>query len=145
MEDNNLDCPVDFVPINENRARLTALFVLVLMLLYLNNGLRFILFFLFVDFTMRAFKWGQYSLLGMLSNLFIKLFKFKNKQVDRAPKRFAAGMGMAITGLMLVLLVFKAVDLAYILGVIIVVFATLESALGFCAGCYVYTFIKKFI
>ncbi len=143
MENNNLDCPVDFVPINENKARLTAFMVMLLTLMFLYNGLRFIVFFLFVDFCMRAFKRGKYSLLSIISDWIIKLLNIKNKPVDKAPKRFAAGMGMSITALMLILLLFKANNAADIFAVIIIVFAFLESVLGFCAGCHVHSIIKN--
>src|ERR1700744_6067267 len=87
-------CPVDFIPINENKARLTAFFVLVLTIVFIATGFWLVVALLFIDFSLRTFNLGKYSLLGFLSDAIIKQLKIKNKPVDRAPKRFAAGVGM---------------------------------------------------
>jgi hypothetical protein len=140
---DNLDCPVDLVVINENKARIVALFSLMLTVVFLLTSVWLIIAFLLIDFFLRAFKWGKYSLLGILSDVIIKNFKIKNKPVDRAPKRFAAGVGLFITLAMLVLLATGLEITAGILAIVLIFFAFLESVFGFCAGCYVYTLGKK--
>src|SRR5689334_5488064 len=143
MQNNDLNCPVDFVAINENKARLTALLVLLLMVVYLLTNWWPIIGYLIIDFLLRAAKWGKYSLLGRVSDVFIKVLNIPNKPVDRAPKRFAAGVGLVITLAMAVLIAFEVFTLVNLLGYVIILFAFLESALGFCAGCYIYSYGKK--
>jgi hypothetical protein len=138
-----MDCPVDFIKINENKARLTAFFVFVLTLVYLKTGFWLIMAFLLVDFTLRAFNMGKYSPLGFVSDAVIKQLNIKNKPVDRAPKRFAAGVGLVFVLAILICSLSGLTILPLLLSIVLVFFATLESFLGFCAGCYVYDFGRK--
>jgi hypothetical protein len=141
--ENDLQCPVDFVLINENKARVTAFFVLVLAIVFLTTGLWLIMAFLSIDFFFRVNNWGKFSLLAMLSDVIIKQLKIKNKPTDRAPKRFAAGVGLLFTVGILVLTLLQISTLTIIVSAILVLFAFLESFVGFCAGCYVYSALKK--
>lgn len=134
-----MHCPVDFIKINENKARLTAFFVLVLTLVYLATSFWLIIAFLFVDFILRATNLGKYSLLGFISDAVIKQLKIKPKPVDRAPKRFAAMVGAVFTAAILVSIILQAYIPALYLGVVLSFFAFLESIFAFCAGCYVYS------
>ena len=134
-----MECPVDFIPINENKARLTAFFVFTLTIIYLLNGFWLIMAFLLFDFTLRAFNLGKYSLLGFISDAIIKQLKIKNKPVDRAPKRFAAGVGLIFSLAILIAGYFQQQLIVYALSGVLIFFAFLESFLGFCAGCYVYS------
>ena len=94
---NTPDCPVDFISVNENKIRLVAFFVFVLAIVFLITNLWLIMAFLIVDFFLRAYNFGKYSLLGILSDAVVKQLKIKNKPTDRAPKRFAAGVGLIFT------------------------------------------------
>ncbi len=141
---NDIQCPVDFISINENKARLTAFFVLVLASIFLVTALWIIMVFLVVDFFLRVNNWGKYSLLAILSDAVIRQLKIKNKPTDRAPKRFAAGVGLLFTVGILILTLFQLTVLSIIVTMVLVFFAFLESFAGFCAGCYVYTGVKKF-
>ena len=134
-----MECPVDFIPINENKARLTAFFVFILTIVYLLNGFWLIMAFLLGDFSLRAFNLGKYSLLGFISDAIIKQLKIKNKPVDRAPKRFAAGVGLVFSLAILVAGYFHQPLIVYSLSGALLFFAFLESCFGFCAGCYVYS------
>lgn len=136
---SDLQCPIDFVTINENKARVTAFFVMVLAIAFWMSGLWAIYLFLLVDFALRAFNLGKYSLLAFCADAVIKQLKFKNKPVDRGPKRFAAGVGMVFSVAILVCWPFQQYTIALILNGVLIIFAFLESILGFCAGCYVYT------
>lgn len=134
-----MECPVDFIPINENKARLTAFFVFILTIVYILNSFWLIIAFLVIDFSLRAFNLGKYSLLGFISDAIIKQLKIKNKPVDRAPKRFAAGVGLVFSLAILITGYFHQLLIVYALSCVLLFFAFLESGFGFCAGCYVYT------
>ena len=136
-------CPVDLVVINENKARFTAFFVLVLTVVFLITNLWFIVVYLAIDFFLRMKNQGKYSLLGILSDALIKQLQIKNKPTDRGPKRFAAGVGLFFSTLILVLVTLHLPLYENIAAFILAFFAFLESFTGFCAGCYVYTFLKK--
>ena len=139
-----LYCPVDFVMINENRARLVAFIVLLLAAFCFLTHNWLIAVFLLIDFSLRAFNLNNYSPLAISAGLLIKLFNIKNKPVDRAPKRFAAFIGLAFSVAILITLLLDFITTAKVLLAILMLFAALESLAGFCAGCHVYTYLKRF-
>lgn len=141
--ENDIQCPVDLVLINENKARLTAFFVLVLGTIFLATGLWILIAFLVLDFFLRANNLGKYSLLSILSDAVIKQLKIKDKPTDRAPKRFAAGVGLIFSIGILIVALLHLGTMTVILTAVLLVFAFLESFVGFCAGCYVYSALQK--
>jgi hypothetical protein len=137
------ECPVDFITVNENRVRLTALWVLLLVISsFFINALP-IFIFLAIDFFLRAFNWGKFSPLNILSGAVVKQFKIPNKPIDQAPKRFAAGIGFVLSVLVVILLLIDFTKASFILAIVFASFAFLESFLSFCAGCYVYTILLR--
>ena len=138
-----MQCPVDFVSMNENKARVTAFFVLLLGGTFLITNSWVIMAFLVIDFLLRANNLGKYSLLAILSDVVIKQFNIKNKPTDRAPKRFAAGVGLLFTAGILILTLLNLTTAVLIVTSVLILFAFLEAFLGFCAGCYVYSMLNK--
>ncbi|MEO6520919.1 MAG: DUF4395 domain-containing protein [Mucilaginibacter sp.] len=140
---SDIDCPVDLVSVNENQVRLIALLVLGMGLFYLYSGWWGIIVFLVIDFLLRSFKLNKFSPLAILASVLVKLFKTGYTPTDQAPKRFAARMGLAFTTVILVSH-FLAFDIAVIILVLaLCLFAFLESVLGICVGCYVYSYSRK--
>lgn len=142
---SNIECPVDFVSINENKARVTAGIVFILTLIYLFTSLWIIPAFLLIDFFVRGFNFASYSLLGIVSDKLIAAFSIKQKPTDRATKRFAAKIGFLFSTAILIFFAFDLKNIALILAIVLSTFALLESAFGFCAGCHVYSFYNKFL
>jgi uncharacterized protein DUF4395 len=138
-----VDCPVDFIPVNENKVRLTALWVLILVLISFFALPLWITKFLVLDFFLRGYDMGKYSPLNALSGVVVKLLHISNKPIDQAPKRFAAKIGFVLSVVVAICLLTDAFNAALIFRIIFAVFAFLESFLGFCAGCYVYSFFKQ--
>ena len=136
-------CPVDFVSINENVARLNAFQVVVLMLLWFLTGFVIIPLFLILDFGLRSLNYGKYSLLNRVSLFLVKVFSIPEKPVDRAPKRFAALVG-CLFSFAIVLLSLIGFGLgAEVLSGVLLLFASLEAFFRFCAGCHVYSLYKR--
>lgn len=140
---NQIVCPTDFITINENRVRVTAGFVFILSVTYLLTGFWPIVLFLVYDFAVRAFNYGNYSLLNIISGVLVKQLGLGNKPVDRAPKRFAARIGLIMNAAILIAHLSGFTKLAFIFSAVIVLFSFLESVFAFCAGCYVYTIWKQ--
>lgn len=138
-----LSCPVDLKKVNENKVRLTAVWVLLLAIGFATTKLWLIPTFLVFDFSLRTFDLGKYSLLHKLSNFFVETFEMKNKPVAQAPKVFATQIGLIFSILILASLGIGYSTLSLSLTSILILFAFLESVFGFCAGCYVYTFQQK--
>jgi Domain of unknown function (DUF4395) len=138
-----VSCPVDFITINENKARFTALNVLLLTIAFLWLQHWSIVAFLTIDFLLRAFNLGKYSLLNLLSEQELNLFGVGAKPTDQAPKRFAAKVGLIFFAAILSSTVFGFINSALVMAITVSTFAFLESFAGVCVGCYVYTFYTK--
>jgi hypothetical protein len=138
-----ITCPTDFKPVNENKIRLTALWVVFCALIYLRTNELPAIAILLVDFFLRAFNFGKYSPLHLLSNQVIHSFQLPYKPIDQAPKRFAAKIGFTLTIAILATHIISWINLSHLLAMVIILFALLESVFGFCAGCHVYTIYKK--
>lgn len=126
---------------SESKIRLTALFVLLLILIYIFTGGGLIAAFLTIDFGLRGFGLAACSPLGYLSGQIAKSqiarsLHLPTKPVYMPPKRFSARIGFVFC-LAITILHYTAIN-AIILSLIIATFAALESMAGFCAGCYVY-------
>ena len=136
-----LDCPVDGVKVNENKVRTIAFLVLLIGIAYVATLYWVLPLFLAIDFALRAFDYGKFSPLARLSDGIVSMLNFSVRPIDQAPKRFAAGVGMVFTAAILVLYALGINTL--VLTSVLLIFAALESLAGICAGCYVYTFLKR--
>jgi hypothetical protein len=139
----DLQCPIDHVKVNENKVRIIALLVLLLGIWFVLTGYNWLIILLVYDFFTRAFSLPNFSLLGALANVFVKLFKVSYKPTDRGPKRFAAGMGFVFVTTILIAAILGWVALLTPLTVLLCIFACLESFAGVCVGCYVYSGLQK--
>lgn len=141
----SVNCPVDFVAINDNKVRVTALLVFLLSVAYLITETPYIPALLVVDFYLRAFHQGRYSPLNWVSTRVEKMGWIPVKWTDRAPKRFAARIGFLLTDLMFIFAITELHAAAYWLAAVLILFSFLESFFGFCAGCYVYSLYNKIL
>ena len=138
-----IECPVNFKPVNENKVRITAAFIFILSLAYLIYPHWIISLVLVIDFCLRSFRLGQYSYLGWSAEKIINTFSFASKPVDSGAKEFAARMGFIIADLLFIVSVLNVHPVDYYLVSLLLIFSFLESVFNFCAGCHVYTFYKK--
>lgn len=139
----NIECPVDFVTVNETQVRTTAFLVLLTAVAWMITGNIYIIAFLIPDFFLRAFNFGKYSPLNIISKYLIKQLFLQAKPIDQAPKRFAAKIGLGFTTAIALLQLLDYTTAAVALAAVLIFFALLESVFGFCAGCYAYTFYKR--
>jgi Domain of unknown function (DUF4395) len=139
----HIECPVDKITINETQARITAFFVLCACGWILFYPSWPVAAFLVIDFMFRMLGWAKYSLLNRIGAWVVKRLSLPVKPVDRAPKRFAAGIGLFFCAAILVCITVGYQKTAFSLTLIIAIFAALESFAGFCAGCYAYTLLKE--
>jgi hypothetical protein len=136
-----LICPVSPERVDENRVRATALGVVVTMGAYFVTGNALFPALLVVDFFIRAFTKLSYSPLSYLAHLFVKLTGTQPVYIDKAPKIFAARIGMILTLITTLGAWMHLPLLAYTSGSVLVLFAFLECGLNFCMGCWLYTYV----
>jgi hypothetical protein len=139
----SISCPVSNSVVNENRVRLTALFVFLLSVSFLVAPNWIVPGLLVIDFFLRGFGLGRYSPLNILSGWVVRKLSIGNKLIDQAPKRFAAQLGFIFAFLLFTSAVFSLTGTGYVIAAVLVLFSFLESALGLCAGCYVYSLTRK--
>ena len=140
-----IECPVNFSPVNGVRVRLTAGFVFLLSVIYCLLPHWSIAALLMLDFFFRAFGFGRYSLLGFLSERIIAGFTLPYQATDGAAKEFAARLGFLMSDLLFICAVLFFQQAGFYISGLLACFSFLEGAFGFCAGCYVYAFYRKFL
>jgi hypothetical protein len=138
---NQLVCPVSPERVDENRVRVTALGVILMMGAYFWTGWVVFPALAAIDFYIRAFTNLPSSPISWLAMHFVKRMGTQPIWIDKAPKIFAARIGLLLT-LVSTGAAFLGWNLtAYIAGSTLVLFAFFECGLNFCAGCWVYTYV----
>ena len=126
-------------PVNEKAARTVAAGVAVLALLTLITGWHGLIAVLALGFLARVLTGPKLSVLGQLATRVIAPRLGPPRLVPGPPKRFAQAIGLTLTTVAAVSsLVFGAELLATVLVTVLLVFALLESVVGFCAGCWLF-------
>ena len=138
---NQLVCPVSTERVDENRVRTTAFGILTIMGLFFMTSNPVFPAILMLDFYIRAFTRLKFSPISFLAYLFVKAIGTEPVWIDKAPKMFAARVGLLLTSLTLGAALLQLPLLATITGATLVLFSFLECGLNFCAGCWVYTFV----
>ncbi|WP_347107795.1 DUF4395 domain-containing protein [Paenarthrobacter sp. S56] len=130
-------------PVNEYAARITAGLVVVLAVVTLVTGWGWGLVALAAGFWLRVLFGPRVSPFALLSVKVLAPRLGRAKLVAGPPKRFAQGIGAALTTAAVVLF-FAGVPLgAWILLGLLIVAASLESFAGFCLGCAIFGFLQN--
>jgi hypothetical protein len=132
-------------PVNEVSARLVAGGVVVLASAILVFRQPWILVPLTYGFWARVLTGPTLSPLGQLATrVLTPALPARPKLVPGPPKRFAQGIGAAVTTTALVLhYAFGLTTAAYVLVALMVVFATLESVFALCVGCKIFAVLMR--
>jgi len=126
-------------PVNEKAARVVAGGVFCLGLTTLVTGWHWLLVVMAAGFLARVLAGPTLSILGQLATRVVAPRLGEPKLVPGPPKQFAQGIGLAVTGLAAVLSLGFGLQLAAsLLLVVLLVFAALESFVGFCFGCWIF-------
>jgi hypothetical protein len=134
-----LICPVSPEKVDENRVRVTALGVIIMMGTFFVTGNALFPALLFVDFFIRAFTRLPFSPLSWIAHKFVLAMGTNAIMINKAPKVFAARVGLLFTFIITSASLLGFSLLAFIVGSTLVLFAFLECGLNFCTGCWVYT------
>jgi hypothetical protein len=127
-------------PVNEKAARLVAGVVAVAGLLILATGWYWLLVPLTYGFWARVLTGPT---LSPLARAAMKLMGSDPKYVAGPPKRFAQGMGAAVTTAATIAWLTGATTAATVLVAMLVLAATLESVFAFCLGCQVFAGLMR--
>ena len=130
-------------PVNEMAARSVAAGVVVLSVVGAVTGWWLVLVLLAYGFAARVATGPTLSPLGQFATRLVAPRLGAPKLVAGPPKRFAQAIGLAFSGGALVLNLVGLQGVSSVLLVVLAVFATLESAFGFCAGCFVFGWLMR--
>lgn len=127
-------------PVNEYAARTVAAMVAILAVLTISLDLGWMLPVLAYGFAARVLTGPTLSPLGLLATrVLVPALNLPHKDVAGPPKRFAQAIGLVFTtSAMALYFGFGSALLAYSVLGVLVVFASLEALVGFCAGCFVF-------
>jgi hypothetical protein len=132
-------------PVNEVAARLVAGGVVLMSLATIVLDQPWITAVLAYGFVARVATGPKLSPLGLLvTKVIVPRLPLEPRTTPGPPKRFAQAIGVVFSGTAAVLaLGFGLTSAAYVVLGVLVVFATLESVFGFCAGCKVFALLMR--
>lgn len=144
MEEVGVSCPISERIVNENIVRLIAFFVVATSCIALLTHSIVPVVILFVDFGLRAFLLDRFSPFKWLALKFGGLINIGFKPTNHAPKLFAARVGFTAVLVWLIIGLFGLTVPFWIVGSVMVGFATLESGFAICVGCIMYQQLTTF-
>ena len=130
-------------PVNEKAARTVAGLVVVLAVVILVTGAWWLTVPLALGFWARVLTGPTLSLFGQLATRLIAPRLGPPRYVSGPPKRFAQGMGAAMSTAAAVLALSGAHTAATVVLAVLIVAATLESVFAFCLGCQVFALLMR--
>ena len=132
-------------PVNEKAARVVAGGVALLAVVTLLSGWHLLIVVLALGFLARVLTGPTLSVLGQLATRVVAPRLRQPRLVPGPPKRFAQAIGLTFSTVAAVASVgFGLTTLATGLVVVLLIFATLESVVGFCAGCWLFARLMSF-
>lgn len=137
----SLLCPISDERVNEQVTRLNALMTMITVVVAFAINSLLVMVFLAADFYIRGFTQMKFSPLGFVSFKLNNTLNLPVKQIEKAPKIFAARMGFAISLIFTVLYGMQLGAASVIVAGMLVLFAGLEFAFAFCAGCTIYNYL----
>jgi Domain of unknown function (DUF4395) len=129
--------------INEKAARVVAGVVALTAMIALLVPAHWLVVVLAYGFWARVLTGPRLSPLGRLASRVIAPRLGPPKVVSGPPKRFAQGMGAAITTAAVVALAVGASGVVEALLALLLVAATLESVFAFCVGCRIFALLMR--
>ena len=131
-------------PANEIAARFVAGMVLILTTVIILTENQILAGFLVYGFLARVATGPTLSPMGLLATrVIVPALGNLEKPVAGPPKRFAQTVGLVFSTTAFVMLWLDLVLAFQITLTILAVFAALESIAGFCAGCFVFSYLMK--
>jgi hypothetical protein len=132
-------------PVNEKAARVVAGVVAVTSVVALATGWHWLLLPLAYGFVARALSGPRFSPLGLFATEVAAPRLGSAKLVAGPPKRFAQSIGAALTVVGSAGVLVGARDLTTGVLAIMAVFAALESVVGLCVGCKLFTLLMRVV
>jgi hypothetical protein len=130
-------------PVNEYAARITAGLVVLLAAATLLTGIGWGLAIIAAGFWLRVLFGPRISPLALLSVKVLAPRLGRAKLVPGPPKRFAQGIGAAVSTAAAVLFLAGLAPAAWVLLAVLIIAASLEAFAAYCLGCTIFGFLQR--
>jgi hypothetical protein len=137
----NNACPISFSQINERVARVNGALTAISMMVFLLTPFKVMVLILGADLLIRGFLKADYSFYSLLSRKLLAAFKVPPKMTNAGPKLFAARVGFVFCFLIALLYFTGVTELSRVVAAMLIFFALLEAAFGFCVACRMYPYM----
>ncbi len=138
-----VECKCGENQVNAKVARMNALVVFALSLIFLLTPYGWVIYLLLADFFIKGAFHPKYSPVSRLNGWILDLIEEEPKRIFAPPKLFANKVGLAFA---IIISVFYTAGLwvpAEVFAIVLTIFAFLEFAFEFCMGCWVYDLYYK--
>ena len=129
-------------PVNETSSRIVAAGVSLLAILAIITASPLVFVLIALGFLARVLTGPTLSPLGQIATRIISPL-FPASYCPGPPKRFAQAIGLLISAAAAVLIITGNQSPAILLMIVLLIFALLESTIGFCMGCKVFSLLMK--
>lgn len=141
----NNACPISLERINERIARVNGAFTVLSMIVFLFTPFKAIVLILGADLFIRGFLKSEYSFYSLLSRTLLQVFNINPVMTNAGPKIFAAKVGFVFCFGISLFDYFAMPLAAQIFAAMLMFFAFLEAAVGFCVACRMYPYMPDFV
>jgi len=138
-----MQCSCGENQVNAKVARVNALVVFALALIFLLTDLGWASYILLADFFIKGAFHPKYSPISRFNGWILNLIKEKPRPIFAPPKLFANKIGLGFAILIAVFYSAGFWTVAEVFAIILTIFAFLEFAFEFCMGCWVYDLYYK--
>ena len=130
-------------PVNEKAARVVAGLVAATALVALVSQSVWLLWLLAAGFLLRVLSGPRFSPFGLLATRVVAPRLGPPRLVPGPPKRFAQGLGLTFSLLAAIAVTLGATTLGWVLVVLLIGAAVLESVFAFCLGCAIFGLLQR--
>jgi len=118
--------------------RIISFQVAMMTLVLIITGNSFLAFMLLFDFAVRISRRPELSIFHLVAKLMVNWWDITPKLCDESPKRFALGMGLFVSFILVVFYLSGLDTLAMSVGIMLLFATLLETVFDFCIGCKLY-------
>jgi len=138
-------CPISLELINEKVARVNGALTVLSMIVFLFTPMKVIALILGADLFIRGFLKSSYSFYSLFSRNLLQVLNVAPVMTNAGPKIFAAKIGFIFCCIIFLFHFFGMPTVCFIFGSMLLFFAFLEAAFGFCVACQFYPYMPKFV
>jgi hypothetical protein len=136
-------CPISFEQIDERVARINGTLTVLSMAVFLLTPFKAIVLILGADLFIRGFLKPSSSFYSFFSRKILQVLNVTPVMVNAGPKIFAAKIGFIFCCIIFLFHFLSMPTVCFIFGSMLLFFAFLEAAFGFCVACQLHPYMPN--